>query len=259
MLLRCMEKMNIKKLVSTQEWQARCELAALYRLIAYYKMSDLIDTHISLRVPNEPEHFLINQYGIAFEKMTASDLVKINHQGAIVEQHDADKVVNVAGFVIHSALHTQHAHLNCVIHTHTADGIAVSAQQQGLLPISQHGLKFYGKIGYHDYEGVALSLDEQARLLADLGVHRVMILRNHGLLVAGESIQRAFHEIYFLEKACQIQIKALAGGSRLNLPDSRVCERTAKQFSSPAIEPIIVNAWHAALSLIEAQRAEYCT
>ncbi|WP_436868958.1 class II aldolase/adducin family protein [Acinetobacter courvalinii] len=251
--------MSLKDMVSTTEWDARCQLAALYRLIAYYRMTDLIDTHISLRVPDEKGHFLINHYGIPFEKMKASDLVKIDGAGNIVEDYDQGKTVNVAGFVIHSALHAAREDIHCVIHTHTADGIAVSAQQQGLLPISQHALKFYKKVSYHQYEGVALSTEERVRLVQDLGNHRVMILRNHGLLATGDSVQRAFHEIYFLERACQAQIKALAGGAELHFPSEVVCEHTTQQFESNGVEKIILNAWNAALSLIEQQREEYCT
>lgn len=249
--------MSLKTRVSANEWHARCQLAALYRLIAYYRMTDLIDTHISLRLEDEAEHFLINQYGVTFDKMTASDLVKIDHEGNIVSDDDRDKAVNVAGFVIHSALHAASPQINCVIHTHTADGIAVSAQKNGLLPISQHALKFYNQVSYHDYEGVALSTEERGRLVADMGQNRVMILRNHGLLATGDSIHRAFHEIYFLERACQAQIKALSGGVELNYPSQAVCQRTAEQFNSPMAEPIILNAWHAALSLIEDQRDDY--
>ena len=250
---------SLQQQVSANEWAARCQLAALYRLIAYYRMTDLIDTHISLRVPDEEGHFLINQYGIPFEKMTASHLVKIDYDGNIIDEHDQGKMVNVAGFVIHSAIHSARQDLHCVIHTHTADGIAVSAQKQGLLPISQHALKFYNKISYHDYEGVALLTEERERLVQDFGQNRVMILRNHGLLAAGDSVQRAFHEIYFLERACQAQIKALAGGCELNIPSQQVCEHTSAQFESKGIERIIANAWHAALSLIEQQKEAYCS
>lgn len=251
--------MTIKHLVTESEWQARCELAALYRVIAHYRMTDLIDTHISLRLPDQPDCFLINQYGIAFEHMRASSLVKINHEGHIIEHYEQDKPVNRAGFVIHAAIHQAHPHLNCVIHTHTADGIAVSAQKQGLLPISQHALKFYQQIAYHDYEGVAFSTDEQARLIADLGKHRAMILRNHGLLTAGESIARAFHEIYFLERACQAQVKALSGGAELHYPPEHIRIKTAQQFASPMVEPILQRAWQAALSLIAHQYSEYAS
>ncbi|WP_122901220.1 class II aldolase/adducin family protein [Acinetobacter sp. B51(2017)] len=249
--------MTIKHQVSSVEWQARCELAALYRVIAYYKMTDLIDTHISYRLPDQPDHFLINQYGVAFEKMTASTLVKIDHDGQTVAAYDQDKPVNQAGFVIHSAIHHARPEIDCVIHTHTADGIAISAQKQGLLPISQHALKFYDQLAYHSYEGIALSTDERERLVADLGNKRAMILRNHGLLAVGETIARAFHEIYFLERACQAQVKALSGGSELYYPEVEVCEKTAQQFASPLIEPILQRAWQAALSLIAEQQEDY--
>jgi len=185
--------------------------------------------------------------------------VKINHEGQVVESYEQDKPVNMAGFVIHSAIHDAHPHLNCVIHTHTADGIAVSAQKHGLLPISQHAMKFYQHVAYHEYEGVALSTDEQERLIQDLGDHRAMILRNHGLLTAGETIARAFHEIYFLERACQAQVKALSGGAELHYPAEEVRIKTAKQFASPLIEPILQRAWQAALSLIEHQYTEYAS
>ncbi|MDC4272730.1 class II aldolase/adducin family protein [Acinetobacter baumannii] len=250
--------MNQMHTINSTEWAARCELAALYRLIAFYKMTDLIDTHISYRLPHEPNHFLINQYGIPFERMTASHLVKIDHDGNIVEVYDQGKRVNEAGFVIHSAIHRASPDINCVIHTHTADGVAVSAQKHGLLPLSQHALKFYKRIGYHNYEGIALSLDEQKRLVEDLGQHRCMILRNHGLLSTGNTIPRAFHEIYFLERACQIQVKALSS-SQLNYVEPQVCEHTAQQFNREEAEQIILDAWHAALSLIEQQKVEYCS
>lgn len=243
--------------VSTVEWQARCELAALYRLIAHYKMTDLIDTHISYRLPNQPAHFLINRYGVAFEKMCASDLVKIDHAGQIIDAQDQAKKVNQAGFVIHSAIHEARPELNCVIHTHTADGIAVSTQEQGLLPISQHALKFYGRLVFHDYEGIALSLAERERLVADLGQHHAMILRNHGLLVAGRSLAHAFQEIYFLERACQIQIKA-QGGGQLIYPTAELCEFTARQFELDDETEIIELGWQAALTLIEDQQQDYC-
>lgn len=245
--------------IPQHEWQARCELAALYRLIAHYRMTDLIDTHITLRVPDEPEHFLINRYGVAFERMKASDLVKIDHDGNIVADYDRSKKVNAAGFVIHSAIHAARADLNCIIHTHTADGMAVAAQQHGLLPITQHALKFYGRLAYHSYEGIALSLDERQRLVGDLGSHRAMILRNHGLLAAGDSVARAFHEIYFLERACQAQIRALAGGTSLCFPTEQVCVHTANQFDRDGIEGIVDDAWRAALSLIEHDKVAYCS
>ncbi|MFK3798923.1 MULTISPECIES: class II aldolase/adducin family protein [unclassified Pseudomonas] len=244
---------------TTEEWNARCELAALYRLIAHFRMTDLIDTHISLRLPGAQDRFLINRYGVLFDHMKASDLIVIDYAGNVVGE-DADKAeVNAAGFTIHSAIHKARPDVHCVIHTHTAAGIAVSAQEQGLLPISQHALKFYEKLAYHTYEGVALCLTERERLVADLGPHRAMILRNHGLLAAGRNVAEAFHEIHFLERACQAQIQALAGGSKLIFPSEAVCRLTASQFSDDEEGMrYIQTGWNAALTLVASQRDDYC-
>jgi len=241
------------------EWQARCELAALYRMVAHFRMTDLIDTHISLRLPGPEHHFLINRYGMIFDKMKASDLVRIDQHGQVVNSEYGSGRVNAAGFVIHSAIHMARPDIHCVIHTHTAAGIAVAAQEQGLLPISQHALKFYGKLAYHTYEGIALSLDERERLIADLGPYKAMILRNHGLLVGGGSVAEAFHEIHFLERACQAQVQALAGGAKLCIPSESVCRQTAAQFERDGIDDIINMGWNAALMLIADQREDYCS
>ena len=233
------------------EARTRKDLAALYRLIAHFKMTDLVDTHISARIPGTPDHFLINRYGVLFHEMRPEDLVKIDPTGHAVDRADASKRVNAAGFTIHSAVHMARHDLDCVIHTHTADGIAVSCMQEGLLPISQHALKFYGHLGYHDYEGIALDLEERERLVASLGQHRVMILRNHGLLAAGRTIAEAFLNIYFLERACQAQVKALSGGRPLNLPPVAVCERTAAQFNREDNLSHSQMAWESALRLLD--------
>ncbi|MGO3859028.1 MAG: class II aldolase/adducin family protein [Neisseriaceae bacterium] len=248
--------LSYEQQVSAAEWQARCDLAALYRLMAYYRMTDLIDTHISLRVPGEPHHFLINHYGVTFNQMKASDLVKIDEEGRIVSDLDRHKTVNPAGFVIHSAIHAARADVHCVVHTHTADGIAVSTQAQGLLPISQHALKFYGKLSYHPYEGIALCTDERVRLVQDLGDNQAMILANHGLLAVGGTVYEAFNQIYFLEAACQIQNKALAGGQALIYPSEAVCLKTAQQHLSD-YEVYVRQCWDAAVSLLN-QAADYC-
>lgn len=252
-----MQAVSYQDQVSQEEWQARCDLAALYRLIAYYRMTDLIDTHISLRVPGETDHFLINYYGIAFDKMTASDLVKINYDGHIVSELDLHKKVNRAGFIIHSAIHHARHDLHCVIHTHTADGIAVSSQKHGLLPISQHALKFYEQLSYHPYEGIALSTDERKRLVTDLGSNKAMILSNHGLLAAGKSVYEAFNNIYFLERACQAQIKAMVGGTPLLIPSEEVCLRTASQYLE-GYDEYVEESWYAALSLLSTPPQDYC-
>ncbi len=241
------------------EWRARCDLAALYRLIAFYRMTDLIDTHLTLRIPDGQNYFLINQYGVPFEHMRASTLVRIDHDGNVVDDYNPDGPVNVAGFVIHSAIHAARPDLNCVIHTHTAAGMAVAAQENGLLPISQHALKFHGHLAYHAYEGIALDTAERERLVADLGPHRAMILRNHGLLAAGGSVAEAFMEIYFLERACQAQVQALAGGQSLHFPDEAVRCHTAEQFAGDGEREITQLAWQAALALISDQRKDYCS
>ncbi|MBV1831822.1 class II aldolase/adducin family protein [Komagataeibacter sp. AV436] len=244
---------------SASEWKARCELAALYRLIAYFRMTDLIDTHISMAIPDDPGHFLINRYGKVFNQMRASDLVRIDKFGHVKDLQLEQSNVNAAGFVIHSAIHQARPDLKCIIHTHTPNGAGVSAQEDGLLPISQHALKFYGCLSYHAYEGIALRAEEKERLIADLGTNNAMILRNHGLLVGGRHVAHAFHEIYFLERACQIQIHALAGGRQLSYPPEDVRRRTAEQFQRDEAEEIIQRAWTAALSLIEDEKESYCS
>ena len=242
------------------EWRIRCDLAALYRLLAHFRMTDLIYTHLSVRIPGPEHHFLINQYGTFFHEMCASDLVKIDLDGNIVDQDERQsKRVNVAGFVIHSAVHMARPDLLCVIHTHTAAGIAVSAQNKGLQPISQHALKIYGHLAYHDYEGIACDRTERERLTADLGPHKAMILRNHGLLVGGWSIADAFDQIFFLERACQAQIAAQAGGGELVFPPEHVRQHTAAQFNREEDSDLINLAWQASLRLIDGDQPDYRT
>ena len=203
----------VRNQVSDEEWAVRTDLAACYRLIAMYGWDDLVFTHISARVPGPDEHFLINAYGMLFEEMTASSLVKVDLSGEKVL--DSPHAVNPAGFVIHSAVHEARADVGCVLHTHTKAGVAVSAQAEGLLPISQVSLFPYASLGYHDYEGVALSDEEKPRLVADLGNNNALILRNHGLLTTGATIADAFLNMYALETACQTQIMAQSSGGDL--------------------------------------------
>jgi ribulose-5-phosphate 4-epimerase/fuculose-1-phosphate aldolase len=245
--------------VSEAEWKIRCDLAALYRLVAHFRMTDFIYTHISARIPGPEHHFLINQYGVLFHEMRASDLVKIDLDGNIVDDFGQSRRVNAAGFCIHSAIHMAREDLMCVVHTHTAAGMAVSAQKQGLLPITQHSLKFYGHLAYHGYEGIALDLDERDRLVADLGQHSAMILANHGLLVAGRTIPEAFHNIYYLERACQAQIAALSGGAELIFPPESVRKHTASQFNDGGEGKLdhYEWAWGSALRLVENDRPDY--
>lgn len=221
---RCTLRQHVGKL----EWAAREDLAACYRLCVHYRMTDMIYNHISLRVPGT-DHFLINAFGLLYEEVSASNLVKVDIRGKLVEDDGLE--VNPAGFVIHSAIHKARHDLNCVFHTHTRAGVAISAQEQGLLPISQHAARFYRRVSYHRYEGIALNLDEQTRLVADLGSHDVLILRNHGLLTAGAGVREAFELMYYLELACQIQLDAAAGGATLVVPPHAVCELAAQQFA----------------------------
>jgi ribulose-5-phosphate 4-epimerase/fuculose-1-phosphate aldolase len=245
--------------ITAEEWRIRCDLAALYRLVAHFRMTDLIYTHLSARLPGPDHHFLINKYGMLFHEMRAGDLVKIDLNGNVLEEEPASRPVNAAGFTIHSAVHMARADAMCVIHTHTAAGIAVSAQKHGLLPISQHALRFYGKLAYHGYEGIALELDERERLVRDLGPHQAMILRNHGLLVCGRTIPEAFYLIYMLERACQAQLAAMTGGAELIVPPEEVRQRTAAQYDRLDALEHYEMVWQASLRLIEGQGTDWRT
>jgi ribulose-5-phosphate 4-epimerase/fuculose-1-phosphate aldolase len=218
---------QVRAQVSPEEWQARVELAACYRLIAHHGWDDLIFTHISAKVPGPEKHFLINPYGQLFEEISASSLVKIDLQGNVVMASPFP--VNPAGFIIHSAIHEARADAKCVLHLHTPQGQAVSAQRHGLLPITQTAMTLHGAVAYHDFEGIATDLDERARLVRDLGDKSVMILRNHGTLTVGESVSDAFIRMYFLERACEAQVLALRGGVEMNDPPKGTPEKTAEQ------------------------------
>jgi ribulose-5-phosphate 4-epimerase/fuculose-1-phosphate aldolase len=223
------EPLNIPSLrdrVSPEEWAVRVDLAAAYRLVADYGWADLVFTHITARVPGADDQFLINPYGLFFDEITASSLVKIDLQGAKVGESPFP--VNPAGFVIHSAIHAARHDAKCVLHTHTVNGVAVSTQQAGLLPISQHALSVIPSLGYHDFEGPALNDDEKPRLVADLDDRNHLILRNHGLLTVGESVAEAFVNMYYLEMSCAIQVRAQAGGGEL-IPVSKTIIDTAER------------------------------
>ncbi|HEY7520562.1 MAG TPA: class II aldolase/adducin family protein [Methylomirabilota bacterium] len=231
--------MNIPSLagkVSAAEWEARIDLAAAYRLVASYKWDDLVFTHITLRVPDAEDQFLINPYGLFFDEITASSLVKIDLQGRKVQ--DSPFEVNPAGFVIHSAIHAARHDARCVMHTHTLNGVAVSAQRAGLLPISQHSMFSLSSLGYHDFEGPALNDDEKPRLVADLGDKSSLILRNHGLLTVGETVAEAFVAMYYLEASCTIQVRAQAGGGELiPVPKEVLDQAVSRQRQGPRVWP----------------------
>jgi ribulose-5-phosphate 4-epimerase/fuculose-1-phosphate aldolase len=255
--------MSVRKLAATRpamdaaEWETRVNLAACYRLAAHFRMTDLIYTHISARVPGAQEHFLINAYGQMFDEITASSLVKVTLAGEIVA--DATGLgINPAGYVIHSAVHAARRDVGCVMHTHTSAGLAVAAQKQGLLPLTQHAMRFWNSIAYHDYEGIALDLPEQARLVADLGTHNAMILRNHGLLVCGTGMAEAFDVMYHLERACQAQVAAMGGGAELNIPPPDVAAKVARQFTRPG-RTAPANAWAALLRMLDRTDPSYKT
>lgn len=213
--------------MSGEEWQVRIDLAAAYRLIAHFGMDDLIYNHISARVPGPEEHFLLNPFGMLYEEITASSLIKVDLDGNKIDQTEEN--INPAGYVIHSCVHRERPDLTCIIHTHSTAGVGVSAQADGLMPISQTSLLYWDLIGYHEFEGLALNLEEQQRLLEDLGPKRhMLILRNHGLLACGRSIPEAFIMMFYLEQACRIQIAAQAGGA-LHVPPKEVQQLAHRQ------------------------------
>ena len=208
--------------IAPAEWQARCELAAAYRLAALYGWTDLNNTHFSLRVPGTRDYFLLNPFGMFFEEITASSLIKVDGEGRLIG--DSDYPMNPAGFVIHGAIHLSGDERHCVIHTHSRFGAALSMQRQGLLPASQKALTIMGWVAYHDFEGPALEEGEQPRIVTDLGDRKILILRNHGLLSVGETVGEAFVWIYRIETACRLQIDALSGGAELQ-PISPAAQR----------------------------------
>lgn len=218
---------NVRTQVSPEEWELRVNLAAAYRLVALFGWDDLVFTHISARVPGSEDHFLINPYGFLFEEITASSLVKIDLEGRKVM--DSPHPVNPAGFTIHSAIHAARHDIQCVMHTHSLNGVAVSAQKQGLLPISQQSLFVLSSLAYHDYEGVALNEAEKPRLVRDLGDRLFYMLRNHGLLTLGTTIADAFLQMYIFEAACMVQVRAQSGGGELLMIPAPILAGIQKQ------------------------------
>jgi len=215
---------------SDQEWQARIDLAATYRMVARLGLDDMIYNHISMRVPGTRDQFLINPYGWMFSEITASSLVKIDIDGNKIE--DTPETVNVAGFVIHAAVHKSRDDAHCVLHTHSDAATAVSCQPEGLLPLTQFAMRFYNRQAFHDYEGVAIDLAEQQRIIAHLGSHPVMLMRAHGILTLGRTVGEAFMLLYYFERAAKIQLmlQAAAAGKPLAMPEPEVCEKAALQF-----------------------------
>ena len=240
--------------ISPEEWQVRVDLAAAYRLIAYFKWDDLILTHNSARVPGTTDQFLINPMGLMFDEITASNLIKIDVEGNQIEPSEYEP--NYAGFVIHSAIYMGRPDVHCVIHTHTEADIAVGALEEGLLPLSQWAMRFYGRVEYHDYEGVSLDLDERERLQQSIGPHPVLVLRNHGLLATGRNVAEAFSLTYHFERSAEAQLKiqaAAAAGGKIVMPPVEVCERQAQQFANSGNTPRLggQREWPALLRLVD--------
>jgi ribulose-5-phosphate 4-epimerase/fuculose-1-phosphate aldolase len=241
---------SMRDRVSRDEWNTRVDLAACYRLVHHFAMDDLVYNHISARVPGEEGHFLINAYGMTYDEITASSLVKIDFDGKVVQDSGTGYGVNLAGFVIHSAVHRGRPDVACVIHTHTPAGMAVSAMKCGLLPLTQNAM-YFGGLGYHDYEGPAVDLDEQRRLVADLGPHEAMILRNHGLLSVGRTIAEAFVTMYWLDRACQAQVFAVGSSQELLVPGNDVVKTTNDRYKPDQRRKIGELEWSGLLRLVE--------
>lgn len=247
---------SLKDVVSADEWQLRCDLAAAYRLVAAYGWSDLVFTHISARIPGPEHHFLINPYGLMFDEITASSLVKVDQD--CNKLSDSPFPVNPAGFVIHSAIHQVREDAGCVLHTHSRAGVAVSAQKCGVLPISQQSTFVLGSLAYHDYEGVALRDDEKPRLQADLGRANYLMLRNHGLLTVGKTIADAFLNMYIFEATCRIQLDAQAGGELVYI-NPQILTGVATAMKTVTVGQGANLAWPALLRKLDRMDPDYKT
>jgi ribulose-5-phosphate 4-epimerase/fuculose-1-phosphate aldolase len=239
----------VREQVSEAEWAKRVDLAACYRLLDLYGMSEMSANHVSTRVPGEENSFFINPHGLLYEQMHASCFIKLDLDGNVLF-NPTDYKINVAGYVVHSCIHAARHDVDCVIHTHTIAGMAVSAMECGLLPIAQTSMRF-ARIAYHDYEGVALNLDEQARLVRDLGEHDGMILRNHGLLTVGASIPEAFDSMFRLERACQVQVAALSCNVELRLPPPEIVSESWRLYQPGVRRRFGVLEWPALLKKLD--------
>lgn len=248
--------LNVRASVSDAEWETRVSLAACYRLMPLFGMSDLVYNHITARVPGDEDRLLINPYGFMYEEITASSLITINLAGDVLLNPHDHYDVNLAGYVIHSAVHGARHDVQCVIHTHSRAGMAVSALDCGLLPLTQTAMRF-GAIAYHEYEGPAVDTDEQVRLTKDLGKNDAMVLRNHGLLVAAADIPQAFNTMYWLEMACRAQIDAMACNTDLRYPSKEVIAKTAHLYRPETRRPYGVMEWPAMLRMLDRRDRSY--
>jgi ribulose-5-phosphate 4-epimerase/fuculose-1-phosphate aldolase len=244
---------SLKGKVSAEEWQARVDLAALYRLVALYGWDDLIYTHISARIPGPEHHFLINPYGLLFEEITASSLVKIDLEGNVLQE--TPYFINPAGFTIHSAIHAAREDAHYVMHLHSDHGVAVAAQAEGLMPLTQHSLIVLPKLAYHDYEGIALNLDERERLVASLGEKTLMLLRNHGTLAVGDTAANCWVGMYYLERSCTMQVAALTAGRDKILIAPAASQEEVRNQSSRGVGGAL--AWPACLRKLDRELPGY--
>jgi ribulose-5-phosphate 4-epimerase/fuculose-1-phosphate aldolase len=244
---------TIRGQVGDAEWRTRVELAACYRLVDRFGMTDLTYNHITARIPGTQDHLLINLYGLLYSEITASSLVKIDIEGNVLWKPETDYGLNVSGYVIHGAIHRARPDVSCIIHTHTRAGMAVSAMQCGLLPLTQTAMRFSGHIGYHDYEGPAIDLDEREGLVRHLGPHSAMVMRSHGLLACGPTIPQAFNTMYQLELSCRSQVDAMAARTELIVPGANIVEHTAHLYQPGTRRPYGVLEWPAMLRLLDAE------
>lgn len=235
----------------------RLDLAACYRLADMFGFSDIVWNHITAKIADS-EHFLINRFGLRYDEVTASNLVTVDLDGNVIDAGtgQSDEDINVTGFVIHSAIHASRPEVTCVMHSHAEAGLAVSALKVGLIPMIQDAMPFLGRVAYHDYEGLSTNLGERERLASSLGDKMVLILRNHGLLTCGETVAEAFMHMYYLERACRVQMQVLASGQECELPSAEVCERAAMQYAE---FPYGKFEWPALLRLVAMKSPDYCS
>lgn len=247
-----MQPKSLRAAYSDAEWRTRVDLAACYRLADHFGFSDVVWGHITAKVPGT-ENFLINRFGLRCDEVTASNLVSVDPDGNVVDRGTAktDEDINVTGFVIHSAVHAARNDVLCVMHSHSNAGIAVSALKDGLIPMTIDAMAFYQRVAYHEFEGLSTDIAERERMALNLGALNVMILRNHGLLTCGESVGQAFMRMYYLERACNVQMQVLASGKATQLPAPEICERAAQQstefppgkYEWPALKRLIDNTY----------------
>jgi ribulose-5-phosphate 4-epimerase/fuculose-1-phosphate aldolase len=242
---------SIREHVSDAEWQTRVDLAACYRLVDHFGMSDMIYNHITAKVPDTEGHFLINAFGLTYDEITASNLYKIDLEGNVVLAPDTPYGVNKAGYAIHSAIHEARSDIKCVMHTHTRAGMAVSTMKEGILPLTQTSMRFYNSVGFHDYEVPTKDSSEKERIARDLGSHYAMIMRNHGLVACGRSIADAFNLMYWMEAACQVQVDVLASRSELTMPTHELATQLAHRYHPDGAMPFGKLEWTAMMRMMD--------